>query len=64
MKIKAASRVERALAVHTRRGMLPSMHAAVGTCCRRDMLPSGHAQATPSAEEVVALYFGGLLLPV
>ena len=41
--IKAASSVERALAVRARRGMLPSMHAAVGACCRWGMLPSGHA---------------------
>ena len=36
--IKAASSVERALAVHVRRGMLLSMHAAVGACCHRGML--------------------------
>ena len=42
----------------------PSQSTRIGVCRRRCMLPSGHAQATPSAEEVVALWFGGLLLPV
>ena len=32
IKMKAASSVERALAVHACQGMLLSMHAAVGAC--------------------------------
>ena len=62
--MKAASSVERALAVHARRDVLLSMCAAVRACCRQGMLPSGYAQATPSTEEVIALLFGGLILPV
>ena len=35
IRIKAASSIGRALAVHAPQGMLPLGHAAVGPCCRQ-----------------------------
>ena len=42
----------------------PSQSTCLGACCRWGMLPSVLVQATPSAGEVVSLWFGSLLLPI